>query len=128
MSSFLASQCFADLQTAGATVENNNHRRAIFENSAWTINLPPRTYTDYEAHTEFKEKIPLLKSLSFERGQYSEMLLSSSGIDVVGRLMLDPFSGAVYSTEAEDYQLLLEYEKQGVPMEKALDLLLNQKK
>jgi type-IV secretion system protein TraC len=124
----VCTQCFADLQTAGATVENNNHRRAIFENSAWTINLPPRTYTDYEAHTEFKEKIPLLKSLSFERGQYSEMLLSSSGIDVVGRLMLDPFSGAVYSTEAEDYRLLLEYEKQGVPMEKALGLLLDQKK
>ena len=79
----VCTQCFADLQTAGSSTENNNQRRAIFENSAWKVNLPPGSFTDFEAHSEFKEKVPLLKSLSFERGKYSEMLLSSSGIDVV---------------------------------------------
>jgi type-IV secretion system protein TraC len=120
----MCTQCFADLQTAGSTVENNNHRKAIFENSAWKINLPPGSFTDFEAHSEFKYKVPLLKSLSFERGQYSEMLLSSNGIDVVGRLMLDPYSAAIYSTESTDFTFLDAQEKQGVPIEEAIENLI----
>jgi len=120
-------QCFADLQSAGSTVENNNHRRAIFENSAWKIILPPASFADFEEHSEFKEKIPLLKSLSFERGKYSEMLLSSSGIDVVGRLILDPFSAAIFSTESEDFTFLNDQELAGIPMEQAIDNLIKVK-
>ena len=123
----ICTQCFADLQTAGVTQDNNNHRRAIFENSAWKINLPPGSFTDFEAHSEFKEKVPLLKSLSFERGKYSEMLLSSSGIDVVGRLILDPFSEAVFSTESGDFNFLNNQEAAGVPMEQAIDNLIKEK-
>jgi type-IV secretion system protein TraC len=123
----VCTQCFADLQTAGGSTENNNQRRAIFENSAWKVNLPPGSFTDFEAHSEFKEKVPLLKSLSFERGKYSEMLLSSSGIDVVGRLMLDPFSSAVFSTESSDFNLIMRQEAQGVPMEQIMDNLIKAK-
>ena len=123
----ICTQCFADLQSAGVTQDNNNHRKAIFENSAWKINLPPGSFTDFEAHSEFKEKVPLLKSLSFERGKYSEMLLSSSGIDVVGRLILDPFSEAVFSTESGDFNFLNRQEAAGVPMEQAIDNLIKEK-
>jgi conjugal transfer ATP-binding protein TraC len=108
-------------------VENNNHRKAIFENSAWKINLPPGSFTDFEMHSEFKYKVSLLKSLSFERGQYSEMLLSSNGIDVVGRLMLDPYSAAIYSTEAADFTFLNAQEKEGVPIEEAIENLIKQR-
>lgn len=83
---------------------------------------------DYENHPEFKHKIPLLESLSFERGKYSEMLLSSSGYDVVGRLMLDPFSGAIYSTESGDFAYLEKQEQIGVPIEQAIDSLMQMKK
>lgn len=72
----VCTQCFADLQTLGNTEENNGHRQAIFQNSAWKVILLQDSTTDFEAHSDFKEKIPLLKSLSFERGEYSEMLLS----------------------------------------------------
>lgn len=123
----ICTQCFADLQTAGSTQENNNHRKAIFENSAWKINLPPGSFTDFEAHSEFKYKVPLLKSLSFERGQYSEMLLSSAGIDVVGRLMLDPFSSAIYSTESTDFSFLEEQGKQGIPITEAIENLVKRR-
>ena len=123
----VCTQCFADLQTAGATQDNNNHRKAIFENSAWKVNLPPGSFTDFEAHSEFKEKVPLLKSLSFERGRYSEMLLSSSGIDVVGRLILDPFSAAVFSTESGDFNFLNKQEAAGIAMEQAIDNLIREK-
>jgi type IV secretory pathway VirB4 component len=123
----VCTQCFADLQTAGDTESNNNHRRAIFENSAWKINLPPGSFTDFEAHSEFKDKVPLLKSLSFERGKYSEMLLSSAGIDVVGRLILDPFSAAVFSTESGDFNFLEKQEREGIPMEEAIDNLIQRR-
>lgn len=123
----VCTQCFADLQTAGNTIDNNNHRRAIFENSAWKVILPPGSFADFENHSEFKEKVPLLKSLSFERGMYSEMLLSSSGIDVVGRLMLDPFSSALYSTESSDFNFIKRQEEQGVPMEQIMDNLIKVK-
>lgn len=120
----VCTQCFADLQTAGESQNNNNHRRAIFENSAWKIILPPNSLADFEAHSEFKEKVPLLKSLLFENGKYSEMLLSSSGIDVVGRLILDPFSSAVFSTESNDFNFLNQQEAAGTPMEQAIDNLM----
>jgi type-IV secretion system protein TraC len=123
----VCTQCFADLQTAGSDQENNNHRKAIFENSAWKINLPPGSFTDFEAHSEFKHKVPLLKSLSFERGQYSEMLLSSSGIDVVGRLMLDKFSSTVFSTEGDEFAYLNDQESKGIAMEDAIDNLIKAK-
>ncbi|MGV2433272.1 MAG UNVERIFIED_CONTAM: hypothetical protein LVQ98_08515 [Rickettsiaceae bacterium] len=123
----ICTQCFADLQTAGSTQENNNHRKAIFENSAWKVNLPPGSFTDFEQHSEFKYKVPLLKSLSFQRGEYSEMLLSSSGIDVVGRLILDPYSSVIYSTEADDFTYLNAQEKSGVPISDAIENLLKLK-
>ena len=123
----VCTQCFADLQTAGRTQDNNNHRRAIFENSAWKINLPPNSFNDFESHSEFKEKVPLLKSLSFERGKYSEMLLSSAGIDVVGRLMLDPFSNAVFSTESGDFSFIKKQEAMGIPIETIIDNLIEVK-
>jgi conjugal transfer ATP-binding protein TraC len=123
----ICTQCFADLQTAGTNQENNNHRKAIFENSAWKVILPPNSFTDFEAHSEFKHKVPLLKSLSFERGEYSEMLLSSSGTDVVGRLMLDPLSSTIFSTEATDFSFLQAQEKQGVPIEEAIENLMKKK-
>jgi conjugal transfer ATP-binding protein TraC len=123
----ICTQCFADLQTAGNSRNNNNHRKAIFENSAWKILLPTTSYSDLEAHSEFKHKIPLLRSLSFERGQYSEMLLSSAGVDVVGRLILDPFSSALYSTEAEDFNFLRQQEAQNIPIEDALMKLIEMK-
>ena len=124
----ICTQCFADLQTMGSSLENNGHRRAIFENSAWKVVLPPSSVADFEAHTEFKHKIPLIQSLSFERGKYSEMLLSSAGYDVVGRLMLDPFSAAIYSTEAEDFAFLDAQEKRGISMDLAIDALIEQKR
>jgi len=123
----VCTQCFGDINSAGATQDNNNHRKAIFENSAWKIILPPTSLTDFEVHSEFKEKVPLLKSLSFERGIYSEMLLSSSGIDIIGRLILDPFSAAVFSTESRDFNFLNKQEAVGIAMEQAIDNLIKVK-
>jgi type-IV secretion system protein TraC len=123
----VCTQCFADLQTAGKSQDNNTHRRAIFENSSWKVTLPPSSFSDFEGHAEFEEKVPLLKSLSFAPGQYSEMLFSSSGIDVVGRLLLDPFSSALFSTESEDFGFIQQQEARGIPMEQIMDNLIEAK-
>ena len=55
------------------------------------------------------------------------MLLSSSGIDVVGRLMLDPFSAAVFSTESSDFNLIMKQEAEGIAMEQIMDNLIKVK-
>jgi hypothetical protein len=70
----------------------------------------------------------MLQSISFERGEYSEMLLSTAGTDVVGRLILDPYSEAIYSTEQEDFTFLGKKEKEGVPIDIAVDQLIEFKK
>ena len=123
----VCTQVFEDLQS-GYNEENTNHRKAIFENSAWKVNLKPGSFSGYEKHSEFKHKIPMLQSISFERGEYSEMLLSTAGTDVVGRLILDPYSEAIYSTEQEDFTFLGKKEKEGVPIDIAVDQLIEFKK
>ena len=123
----VCTQVFEDLQS-GYNEENTNHRKAIFENSAWKVNLKPGSFSGYEKHSEFKHKIPMLQSISFERGEYSEMLLSTASTDVVGRLILDPYSEAIYSTEQEDFTFLGKKEKEGVPIDIAVDQLIEFKK
>jgi len=123
----ICTQNFNDLQSNGQTPENNNARRAIFENSAWKVALKPESIKDFLEHPEFKEKAPLISSLSFEPGKYSEMFLSSSGTDVIGRLILDPYSIAVYSTEAGDFKYLKDQEVQNIPIDIAIDNLVKEK-
>ena len=55
------------------------------------------------------------------------MLLSSAGIDVVGRLMLDPFSNAVFSTESGDFSFIKKQEAMGIPIETIIDNLIEVK-
>lgn len=120
-------QGFKDLQGGGDTEENNNARRAIYENSAWKVVVKPESITDFLEHPEFKEKVSLIRSLSFEPGKYSEMLLSCSGTDVVGRFILDPYSLAVYSTEQRDFEYLERQEELNIPIDKAIDNLVDEK-
>ena len=55
------------------------------------------------------------------------MLLSSAGIDVVGRLMLDPFSASIFSTESADFNFIARQEAQNIPMEQIMDNLIKAK-
>ena len=45
----------------------------------------------------------LIKSLTLVPKKYAEILICATDISVVGRLALDEFSKALYSTDAKDF-------------------------
>jgi len=67
--------------------------------------------------------IPLIKSISFVPGKFSEMLLYASGVTVVGRLLLDKYSATLYSTDAKDFTQLKTMQAQGMTLDEAIEAL-----
>ena len=115
-------QNFNDLQ-------NGEHHRAILENSTWTVLLKQdekgiNSFKDSEA---FKDKIPLIKSISISPGRYAEVLLCSTGISVVGRLALDPYSSILYSTDADVFRGINELKASGYGVEEAVKIIAERK-
>lgn len=115
-------QNFNDLQ-------NGDHHRAILENSTWTVLLKQdekgiNSFKDSEA---FKDKIPLIKSISISPGKYAESLLCSTGISVVGRLALDPYSSILYSTDSDVFGGINELKAAGYDVGKAVKIIAERK-
>lgn len=76
---------------------------------------------------DFKEAA--LNSLRMEEGKYSDVFIYHKGMDFFSfnQLRLDPFSGLLYSTTAQEFQAIQELRKKGMPIEEALDWLLSHK-
>ena len=70
----------------------------------------------------FQER--LLRSVTTEHGQYSEMMIQGdSGEYAVGRLLLDPYSRILYSTQAQEYAAVNQLCEQGMPLEQAIGII-----
>lgn len=68
----------------------------------------------------FQER--LLYSLSTEHGQYSEMMIQGDGGEyTVGRLVLDPYSRILFSTQGDEFAAVEALCKQGVPIAEAIE-------
>ena len=79
--------------------------RTILQNSAWKIILKQNSTSiePFKADEELNKVIPLIRSLSFSPGQFSELFIYATGIKVVGRLILDNFSLVAYSTDGATF-------------------------
>jgi hypothetical protein len=76
--------------------------------------------TFYESES-YKKYAGLIESVhKHPENKYAEMLISTNQTKVVGRLVTDPFSVAMYSTESDDFNYLEKAEKQNVPLQDAL--------
>ena len=75
----------------------------------------------------FKDILPLIKSISLAPGKYSEMLLSATGVNFVGRLVLDEYSNALYSTDSADYNYLMRAQEEGLTLDVAIEKLAQEK-
>ncbi|RZK48233.1 MAG: hypothetical protein EOO99_11025 [Pedobacter sp.] len=66
--------------------------------SDWTIMLKQndKGMSHFKESDAFKDIVPLIKSIKLVPNKYAEMLIYSSGIRVVGRLILDDYSKAIY--------------------------------
>lgn len=86
----------------------NAGSRAAFDNSAWKIVL---RISDEEADgLKRSERLSLddaslavLKTLKMSPGEYSELIVFGDGHRFVGRLVLDPYSAAVFSSSPAVY-------------------------
>lgn len=115
-------QNYSDLQ------QSNDHR-AILANSTWSVimKIDPKAINQFDDSDAFKHYKPLIKSLAMVPGKYSEMLISSSEINVVGRLIVDDYSASMYSTTREDYNYLTKAVEAGIDLDFAIETLVEQK-
>ncbi|MBS0636997.1 MAG: type IV secretion system protein TraC [Verrucomicrobia bacterium] len=65
-----------------------------------------------------------LVSLRMVNHQYSEVMIYGSSIGyAVGRLVLDPYSIALYSSKGEDFSKVQALKEQGMPLEDAIEVV-----
>lgn len=69
-----------------------------------------------------KAKEKLLNSLKMSSGQYSEIMITNSDGYFIGRLVLDPFSLALYSSKAEDVARIQQLQRDGKTLEEAIEI------
>ena len=114
--------------------ERSHGARAAFQNSNWLLMLGK----DSDSINTLKKEnlIPMndlkelaLSSLRMEEGKYSEVFIyhKGTGFFSVNQLKLDPFSAALYSTKANEFQAVQELKRHGLSIENAIDWLLSHK-
>ncbi len=99
--------------------------QTILENSTWTILLKQdeKGLGAFRQSDAFKDMIPLIKSISLNPGKYAEALFYTTGVTVVGRLVLDDYSQALYSTDSLDFNFLRQKTTQGISLDEAVEQL-----
>jgi type-IV secretion system protein TraC len=108
--------------------QGTEHRGTILKNSAWNIVLPQNAegITAFKG-THYEDYLGLIKSLKLKPGKYSEMLISATGLKVVGKLALDYYSQALFSTDSDDHDFVTECLSSGVTLSEAMDSLAHKK-
>ncbi len=115
-------QNFSDLQ-------NGEHHKAILQNSTWTLLLKQdekgiNSFKDSEA---FKDIVPLIKSISISKDKYAEALICTTGVKIVGRLVLDHYSKILYSTDAEIFKALNDLVDSGFELDESIEIIAQKK-
>ena len=70
----------------------------------------------------------LLRTVKMNPGKYGEAMIVSDSGYAIGRLILDPYSQLLYSTKADEFSADETLVKQGIPVEEAIDQLLEKRK
>lgn len=100
---------------------------AIVQNTDWFC-LLSQNAESVEAMKESKRILidpqmeKALKSLRMVDHQYSEMMVYGGGVGwFIGRLILDPYSIALYSSKGEDFKKIQDYQSHGLSLEDAIE-------
>jgi len=105
---------------------------AAFENSDWLLLLRQKKESIEQLTESGRLKVDdhmkrLLTSLKTAHGEYSEVYVYSAAGSGVGRLIVDPFSGLLYSSKAEDFQAIKNLTEQGASIENAVEQVLRER-
>jgi conjugal transfer ATP-binding protein TraC len=104
--------------------------KTILENSTWTVLLKQdeKGLGAFKESEAFKDMIPLIRSISLNPNKYAEALFYTTGVTVVGRLVLDDYSKALFSTEAADFNYLTQRTAEGISLDVAVEQLVQLRK
>ncbi|KHL24263.1 (4Fe-4S)-binding protein [Croceibacterium mercuriale] len=119
----------ASLITATQSINDyykSDGSRAALENSDWMLILQQKAETiadfrksdrfEMDSHTE-----ALLRSLKRNGIDYSDVLIRGPEMQSVCRLVLDAFSGTLYSSSPKTFAAIEEYVHAGLPMAQAIE-------
>jgi conjugal transfer ATP-binding protein TraC len=102
---------------------------AAYTNSYWKM-IHMQNKENIEALIESKKIVlnsfqkRLLYSVKTEHGVYSELMIKGDGGEcVVGRMLLDPYSRVLYSTQATDYEAISGLCGQGIDLAEAIEIV-----
>ncbi|WP_341754820.1 ATP-binding protein [Candidatus Tisiphia endosymbiont of Dioctria rufipes] len=111
-------------------LHKSQEHRTILENSTWTILLKQdeKALGAFKESEAFKDMIPLIRSISLVPNKYAEALLYTTGVTVIGKLVLDDYSKALFSTDASDFNFLRQKTATKVTLDEAVEQLVEIKK
>jgi conjugal transfer ATP-binding protein TraC len=100
--------------------------QAAFENSDWLCLLSQKK--ESIAQLKKSEKLlldpaaeELLTSVTTQQGKFAEIMIVGPHGSAVGRLITDPFTRILYSTKAEEYAAVKQYQSQGMSLVEAVE-------
>ena len=110
-------------------LHKTQEHRTILENSTWTILLKQdeKGLGAFKESEAFKEMIPLIRSIGLSPNKYAEALLYTTGVTVVGKLVLDDYSKALFSTDPADFNFLRRKTSEGISLDEAVEQLVSLK-
>lgn len=107
--------------------------QAAWDNSDWNCFLSQKEESIAQLKNskrilldEYKEKV--INSVKTEQGKYAEVLINGADGYAVGKLLLDPFSGLLFSTKPEDYAAVKELNQQGYSVTEAIEYLIQSRR
>ncbi|MXO91049.1 type IV secretion system protein TraC [Pontixanthobacter aquaemixtae] len=102
--------------------------RAALENSDWMLVLQQKaeTIADFRANARLDmddRTETLIRSLKRSGTEYSEIFIKGPETEAVGRLVLDPFSATIYSSDPDTYAAIQDYERRGHSLSDAIRMV-----
>lgn len=115
--------CTQDLSSFSNVCGTRKSQAAVLESSSWKLILAQKeegieTFAKSKAYEKYIDLISTVRKCASNK--FSEVLISTNGVNIVGRLAADPYSTALFSTEDKDYAYLLQQEKAGVSKHEAI--------
>ncbi len=106
--------------------------QAAWDNSDWNCFLSQKEESIAQLKNSRRiildpQKERIITSVKTEQGKYAEVLINGADGYAVGKLLLDPFSGLLFSTKAEDYAAVQELRKQGHSITDAVEQILKER-
>jgi conjugal transfer ATP-binding protein TraC len=115
--------CTQDLSSFSNACGTRKSQAAVLECSTWKLILQQKEegVASFNASESYRKFAPLISTIrKCSQNKFSEVLINTDGATVVGRLVTDAYSTAMFSTEDVDFKFLIEKERQGLSKHEAI--------